>query len=262
MDPGATDDSAHEVTRSTALKPRTGGVGVVAAEATADGRGLWALLADGRIVTLGSAPAAKGVSVAAMTDEVGGAAERPVALARLGNGDLWVFTTAGRVVPQFGRLPAAAERAMAQVLALDLAGPVQDATPTRDGTGVYATGSDGGVFAYNAPFHGSLPGVLASIGRTHPDLPVVGISADPDGTGYWLVAADGGVFSFAAPFRGSLPALVPFDQLAAPVNGMTPYGDGYLLVAGDGGIFNFSARPFSGSAHGLTDSTIVAVTPI
>jgi hypothetical protein len=261
MDPGAGDDGAGQATRSSLLQSRLGGVGVVAAEATTDGRGLWVLLADGRIISLGTAPAAGGVAAAAMTDQVAGTPERPVALARLGNGDLWVFTTAGRIVPQFGQLPAPAQQAMAQVLALDLAGPIQDATPTRDGSGVYATGSDGGVFAYNAPFHGSVPGVLADIGRTHPDLPAVGISADPDGTGYWVVAADGGVFSFAAPFRGSLPAVVPYDQLAAPVNGMTPYADGYLLVAGDGGIFNFSGRPFAGSAHGLTDSTIVAVTP-
>jgi hypothetical protein len=261
MDPGATEDEAHGATRSSWLRTRANGVAVVAAEATADGRGLWVLLADGRIISLGTARAAGGVAAAAMSDQVAGVPERPVALARVGNGDLWVFTTAGRIVPQFGELPAEARRAMAQVLALDLVGPIHDATPTRDGTGAYATAADGGVFAYNAPFHGSVPGVLATIGRTLPDLPAVGISADPDGAGYWVVAADGGVFAFGAPFRGSLPALVPFEQLAAPVNGMTPYGDGYLLVAGDGGIFNFSGRPFAGSAHGIGNSPIVAVTP-
>lgn len=220
------------------------------------------LLADGRIVAVGDAPAAPGAPAAAMTKVVVGQPERPAALARLGSGDLWVFTSAGRIIPQFGQLPAAAEAAMAQVLASDLVGPVLDAKPTGDGTGAYATGSDGGVFAYNAPFHGSVPGALAEIGRTLPDQPVAGVTVDPDGTGYWLVAADGGVFAFAAPFRGALPALVPFADLASPVNGMVPFGNGYLLVAGDGGVFNFSNRPFSGSASGLVDTTVVGITPI
>ena len=261
MDPTATENDAQGATVSSLLRSRVGASAVVAVESTADGRGLWVLLTDGRILTLGTAPAARGASAAQLSGSVAGRPERPVALARLGNGDLWVFTTAGRIIPQFGQLPAGAAAAMTQVLALDLAGPILDATPTRDGSGAYATGSDGGVFAYNAPFHGSVPGALATLGRTRPDQPVVAMAADPDDTGYWLVGADGGVFAFAAPFRGALPAVVPFHRLAAPINGMTAFGDGYLLVAGDGGMFNFSDRPFAGSAHGLVDTTIVAITP-
>jgi hypothetical protein len=92
-----------------------------------------------------------------------------------------------------------------------------------------------------------------------PHQPVVGIVPDPDGEGYWNVAADGGVFSFDAPFRGSLPAIIPFEDLFAPVNGMVPYGNGYLLVAGDGGVFTFSDLPFQGSASGTVDSLVVDI---
>jgi hypothetical protein len=262
IDPAAADNDARGATVSSLVKTRSGGAQAVAVESTADGKGLWVLLEDGRIINVGTARAAHGVTAAAMTKSVAGQPERPAALARLGNGDLWVFTSAGRIVPQFGQLPAAAEAAMDQVLALDLVGPILDAKPTLDGRGAYATASDGGVFAYDAPFHGSVPGALAKIGRTLPDQPVAGLTVDPDGSGYWLVAGDGGVFAFAAPFRGSLPAIVPFDRLVSPVNGMVPFGNGYLLVAGDGGVFNFSNKPFSGSAAQLVDTAVVGITPI
>jgi len=261
IDPGAVDNNSRGATVSGIVKPRLGGAEAVEVESTADGKGLWVLLSNGRIVNLGSARAAPGVSPATLTKVVAGRPERPAALAGLGNGDLWVFTTAGRIVPQFGSLPAKARAAMNQVLAANLVGPILDAKPTRNGTGAYATGSDGGVFAYNAPFRGSVPEALAGIGRTTPDQPVVGITVDPDGTGYWLVAQDGGVFAFLAPFRGALPAVVPFFALVSPVNGMVPFGNGYLLVAGDGGVFTFSNRPFSGSAAGLVDTTVVGITP-
>jgi hypothetical protein len=188
-------------------------------------------------------------------------------MAGLSNGDLWVFTTAGRVVPQFGSLPAAVSAQMDAILRLDLVAPIIDAKPTTDGTGVYAQAADGGVFTYGAPFLGSVYDAIAEalgvpVGSVGPDLPVVGITVDPDGDGYWVVAADGGVFTRRAPFRGALPALVPYDRLFAPVNGMVPFGDGYLLVAGDGGVFVFSNQPFSGSASGLVDTTVVGVAPV
>ena len=262
IDPGATDNNARGATVSGIVKPRMGGAQAVKVESTADGRGLWVLLSNGKIVNVGTAAAANGVNPASLTKVVAGQPERPAALARLANGDLWVFTSAGRIVPQYGALPAGAQAAMNQVLSVNLVGPILDAKPTRSGTGVYATGSDGGVFAYNAPFHGSVPGALARIGRTTPDQPVAGVTVDPDGTGYWLVAQDGGVFAFAAPFRGSLPPIVPFFALVSPINGIVPFGNGYLLVAGDGGVFNFSNRPFSGSGSGLVDTMVVGITPI
>jgi hypothetical protein len=79
--------------------------------------------------------------------------------------------------------------------------------------GYWEAGADGGVYAYDAPFHGSA-------GGTHLNEPVVGISATTDGSGYYLVASDGGVFSYNAPFLGSMGG----KYLNAPMVGMTVAG--------------------------------------
>jgi polyvinyl alcohol dehydrogenase (cytochrome) len=81
------------------------------------------------------------------------------------------------------------------------------ADPTTGGYWLVA--SDGGVFAFGAPYQGSL-------GAEHLNAPVVGMAADPTTGGYWLVASDGGVFAFGAPYQGSLGA----EHLHAPVVGM------------------------------------------
>ena len=60
---------------------------------------------------------------------------------------------------------------------------------THPGGGYYIVAADGGVFAYGAPFYGSMGGkVLVA--------PVVGMAVMNTGLGYWLTAADGGVFAF------------------------------------------------------------------
>ena len=66
--------------------------------------------------------------------------------------------------------------------------PSSASPPTLTG-GYWEVASDGGIFAFNAPFYGSMGG---------PPLnqPVVGIAADPDTGGYWEVASDGGLFAF------------------------------------------------------------------
>jgi hypothetical protein len=51
--------------------------------------------------------------------------------------------------------------------------------------------ADGGVFSFDATFHGSAVGMIGSQDR------VVGMSPHPDG-GYFLVAASGGVIGFGA----------------------------------------------------------------
>jgi hypothetical protein len=265
IDAKATVDPARGVTESRLIAAAmAAGTQVSDIEVTADGRGLWILLTDGRILNLGTATAAPGVAAAQLTDAVAAQAEQVVGLATTRDRDLWVFTSAGRIVPQFGVLPASVQADMDAVLALDLLGPIIAAEPTVDGTGLYAQASDGGVFTYSAPFHGSVYDAIAQargvpVGSIGPDLPVVGLTVDPDGDGYWVVAADGGIFSLRAPFRGSLPALVPYHQLAAPVNGMVPYGNGYVLIADDGGVFVFSNLPFTGSLAGLTGSKVVDI---
>jgi hypothetical protein len=110
--------------------------------------------------------------------------------------------------------------------------------------GLWASGSDGGVFNFgNAGFYGSM-------GGTHLNAPIVGMAATPDGGGYWQVASDGGVFTFGdARFYGSLGSL----HLNAPIVGMaaTPDGGGYTLVAADGGVFAIGDAGFYGSLGSL-----------
>jgi len=77
--------------------------------------------------------------------------------------------------------------------------PVVGLVPDPDGYGYWLVAADGGVFAFGAPFVGSLPG----LGTTNLDAPIVGMTAYADG--YLQVASDGGVFNFSSlPFSGSL----------------------------------------------------------
>ena len=113
--------------------------------------------------------------------------------------------------------------------------------------------TDGGIFAFNAPFYGST-------GGQHLNAPIVGTAPDTATGGYWLVASDGGVFAFNAPFYGSMGN----KHLNKPIVGMAaePGGGGYWLVASDGGIFAFGTAPFEGSTGSLhLNAPIVGMAP-
>jgi hypothetical protein len=107
--------------------------------------------------------------------------------------------------------------------------------------GYYEVASDGGLFAFNAPFYGSMGGKALN-------APVVGMAVDPATGGYWEVASDGGLFSFNAPFYGSMGG----KPLNKPIVGMAydPATGGYWEVASDGGLFAFNA-PFLGSTGNI-----------
>ena len=88
--------------------------------------------------------------------------------------------------------------------------------------------SDGGIFAFDAPFEGST-------GSIQLNRPIVQMEAAPDGLGYRFVASDGGVFCFNEPFVGSLGS-----THVTNVAGMAPYGaGGYWLVRGTGTVNGF-----------------------
>ena len=115
------------------------------------------------------------------------------------------------------------------------------AWPVDQATGGYwEVASDGGLFAFNAPFSGSMGGKPLN-------MPIVGMAVDPATGGYWEVASDGGLFAFNAPFYGSMGG----KPLNKPIVGIAalPDGSGYYEVASDGGLFAFNAR-FSGSMGG------------
>ncbi|HKN90696.1 MAG TPA: hypothetical protein VJ622_10465, partial [Acidimicrobiia bacterium] len=78
--------------------------------------------------------------------------------------------------------------------------------------GYWLVASDGGIFAFNAPFRGSM-------GGQHLNKPVVGMVRFADG--YLMVGADGGIFDFSsANFLGSLGANPP----AHPIVSVAPRG--------------------------------------
>jgi hypothetical protein len=156
--------------------------------------------------------------------------------------------------------------------------------PTARAGGYWLVGSDGGVYAFDAPFEGSLPGIgqhvsdivgmaatpddrgydltlsngaVSAFGdaryfggaNTEPHLnaSIVGIAVDPATGGYWLAGADGGVYAFGAPFEGSAAD----THLNQPVIAIGARSDGsrYDLAAADGGVFIYQGA-FLGSLSG------------
>jgi hypothetical protein len=121
-----------------------------------------------------------------------------------------------------------------------------DGAPTPNHGGYWLVASDGGVFAFDAPFYGSM-------GGTPLNKPIVGMAATPDGNGYWLVASDGGIFTFGdARYYGSVPGLNPSATLKGPIVGMavSPDGLGYWEVSSTGQVFAFGDAGNFGDASG------------
>ena len=79
--------------------------------------------------------------------------------------------------------------------------------PDPDGTGYWLVASDGGIFAFEAPFYGS-------VGNVKLNKAVSGMV--PGDAGYLLVAEDGGIFAFGnVLFHGSLGANPPPSPVVA-----------------------------------------------
>jgi hypothetical protein len=200
---------------------------------TPNRQGYWTLDEQGGVVAHGTAgtPAAVEGNVARSGWRSG---ERAVAMSVTPSGNgYWVFTSAGRVL-RFGDAGA-----IGDLLDVALQKPVVDAAVAAGGAGVYLVAEDGGVFALNAPFYGSVPAVV-----TGPlNKPVRSIL--PQAGGYLMVAEDGGVFAFGTTrFQGALPGLGVIPN--RPIASVVASGSGYLLVGEDGGVFAFGT-PFSGS---------------
>jgi ribosomal protein L24E len=83
--------------------------------------------------------------------------------------------------------------------------PVNGIVPDPDGAGYWLVASDGGIFAFEAAFRGSMGGQPLN-------APVVGALAN--GNGYLMVASDGGIFNFSdEPFLGSLGNQAPLSPV-------------------------------------------------
>jgi hypothetical protein len=73
---------------------------------------------------------------------------------------------------------------------------------------------DGGIFAFNVPFQGSMPGLRALYNS--PFVPTARMRALPDGSGYYLLGFDGSVYSFgSAKFFGAAPGIWAVDMMLA-----------------------------------------------
>jgi hypothetical protein len=143
-------------------------------------------------------------------------------------------------------LPSTATECMTSAQVGEMANFVAPVVPPAPPTGYWLATANGGVYSYNAQFHGAL-----TSSDITPNKPVVGLAPTPDSGGYWLAAADGGVFAYGnAQFHGSAGAL----HLNQPVVGIAPSHDGagYWLVAADGGVFTYGDAPFKGSLGGMT----------
>jgi len=122
----------------------------------------------------------------------------------------------------------------------------------RPAQGYRMVATDGGIFAFNAPFYGST-------GGQHLNAPIVGTAPDTATGGYWLVASDGGVFAFNAP---STVRWATAPEQAHRRHGSRARRRGYWLVASDGGIFAFGTAPFEGSTGSLhLNAPIVGMAP-
>ena len=85
--------------------------------------------------------------------------------------------------------------------------PVQSIVVDPDGEGYWLVASDGGVFSFKAPFHGST-------GSMTLNKPMTGMVAF--GNGYLMVAEDGGVFNFSdKAFSGSLGNNPPANPIVS-----------------------------------------------
>ena len=85
--------------------------------------------------------------------------------------------------------------------------------------------ADGGVFAYDAKFYGSMGGTGLVMGVND----IVSGLETPSGDGYWLLGRDGGIFSFGdAQYRGNGIALARYACQSVE---LIPHGDnGYAIV--------------------------------
>ncbi len=117
-------------------------------------------------------------------------------------------------------------------------GPIVAIAATDSG-GYWLAGSDGGIYALDAPFFGSM-------GSHPPYNSIRGLAAIPHGGGYWMVDWGGQVYGFAHHTLGSLANRIP----AIPVTDIvsTPSGNGYWLLAPQDFAYTLAASPIPAPA--------------
>ena len=139
--------------------------------------------------------------------------------------------------------------------------PVVGIVAAQGDDGYWLDASDGGVFSFDTPFYGSIPGLgLNPAGSGLPNslnAPIVGMVPSSDDGGYFMVGSDGGVFAFGdARFAGSCPGIGGCSGSAVAV--MPDHsGNGYWVVTSTGNIYAFGDAPYLGApGHGTVTSAV------
>jgi hypothetical protein len=159
--------------------------------------------------------------------------------------------------PFVGSIPGLGLAPAGTVGGKHLNAPIVGMVPSASGTGDFMVGSDGGVFAFNANFSGSCPGIGGCSGAA------VGVAPDASGNGYWLVTATGHVYNFGdAPNLGPGPG--PQGTAITSIV-RTPDGGGYWILDGAGSVFAAGDAAFfgglpAGAAGGLDPAAAICAT--
>ena len=98
---------------------------------------------------------------------------------------------------------------------MKLSQPVRSMTAAANGKGYWMVADDGGIFAFNVPFEGSLPRVRELFG--YPYVSSVRMRSLPSNDGYYILGVNGTVWAFGnAKYFGSLPGSWAVDLMQAP----------------------------------------------
>jgi hypothetical protein len=161
---------------------------------------------------------------------------------------------------------------LATVVALGVGLLASPASANGVTPGYWLLGSDGGVFAFGVPFHGSAasPSTLCAPNtsdRGFPDGTCLAFAATPDGGGYWILNVDTGTITafgnagdFGEPaddFVGTPREFVPTGRAIAS----TPDGQGYWVLeiglSGAGTVMPFGSAQFFGDTATLLQQSSV-----
>ena len=77
---------------------------------------------------------------------------------------------------------------------MKLSQPVRSMTAAANGQGYWMVADDGGIFAFDVPFEGSLPRVRDLYG--YPYVPSVRMRSLPSNDGYYILGLNGTVYAF------------------------------------------------------------------
>jgi hypothetical protein len=203
--------------------------------------GYWLVGSDGGIFTFGQAKFYGSTGSLELQRPVVGITPSP------SKDGYWLVASDGGVfafnAPFVGSIPGLGLHPAGSGLPDSLNEPIAGIVPSANGKGYYMVASDGGVFAFNASFAGSCPGIGGCGG------PAVAVAPDASGNGYWLATATGNVYAFGdAPYFGA-----PGPQSSAITSMVrTPDGRGYWLLDADGQVFAYGNAAYLGSPAGST----------